>query len=181
MTDERPTRDEFPGERRKLSMPPTSSRRAFFRKTGWAMFWSTLGIWTMGAMRFFFPRVLFEPSSVFKASFPQEYSVGKVSTKYQESHNVWIVRDKGGFYALLAVCTHLGCAPVWLEGEGKFKCPCHGSGFTKDGINYEGPAPRPLERVKISLAEDGQLLIDKSVKFRYERGEWDRPDAFLST
>ena len=40
-----------------------------------------------------------------------------------------------------AVCTHLGCTPNWLEAEQKFKCPCHGSGFYKDGINFEGPAP----------------------------------------
>ena len=48
------------------------------------------------------------------------------------------------------------------ETERKFKCPCHGSGFRSSGINFEGPAPRPLERYKISLANDGQILIDKT-------------------
>jgi cytochrome b6-f complex iron-sulfur subunit len=68
---------------------------------------------------------------------------------------------------------------VWSESENKFKCPCHGSGFTKEGINYEGPAPRPLERLRITLAEDGQLEIESEMKFRYERGEWDKPGSFL--
>jgi len=36
-----------------------------------------------------------------------------------------------------------------------------------------------LERFRIALAEDGQLLVDKSVVYRYERGDWDRPGAFL--
>ncbi|MFQ5824245.1 MAG: ubiquinol-cytochrome c reductase iron-sulfur subunit, partial [bacterium] len=78
-----------------------------------------------------------------------------------------------------AQCTHLGCTPRWLEAENKYKCPCHGSGFTREGVNFEGPAPRPLERVRITLAEDGQLLIDKSIKFREEKEEWGRPDSFL--
>ena len=79
------------------------------------------------------------------------------------------------------VGTHLGCTPNWLGGENKFKCPCHGSGFYKTGINFEGPAPRPLERYRISLAEDGQILIDKSKKFQQEKGEWNNPESFLST
>ena len=78
-----------------------------------------------------------------------------------------------------AICTHLGCTPNWLPEEQKFKCPCHGSGYYKSGINFEGPTPRPLERVAISLASDGQILVDKSVTFRYEKGEWSDPRSFL--
>jgi cytochrome b6-f complex iron-sulfur subunit len=48
------------------------------------------------------------------------------------------------------------------------------------GINFEGPAPRPLERYAISLADDGQILIDKSIKFQQEKGEWSKPGAILS-
>ena len=84
-----------------------------------------------------------------------------------------------GFYALLVTCTHLGCTPNYLSAEAKFKCPCHGSGFRETGINFEGPAPRPLERARIVLAEDGQILIDKSQKFQEELGQWTDPAAFL--
>ncbi|MCB0418216.1 MAG: hypothetical protein KDD39_11225, partial [Bdellovibrionales bacterium] len=59
------------------------------------------------------------------------------------------------------------------------KCPCHGSGFYKTGINFEGPAPRPLERFKIGLSEDGQIFVDKNKKYQQEKGEWDDPDSFL--
>jgi cytochrome b6-f complex iron-sulfur subunit len=92
---------------------------------------------------------------------------------------VWIIREADGFYALFAKCTHLGCTPRWLKVEEKFKCPCHGSGFRKSGINFEGPAPRPLERYRMALADDGQLVVDMGVSYRFERGDWGKPGAFL--
>jgi len=144
----------------------------------WAAFIASvlamLGTW----LRYFYPRVLFEPPQTFKAGFPTDYGLG-VDERWKNKHRVWIVRDEGGFYAIYAQCTHLGCTPNWLAMEQKFKCPCHGSGFYMSGINFEGPAPRPLERCKIWLAEDGQIAIDKSIRFRYEKGEWSKPEAYL--
>jgi cytochrome b6-f complex iron-sulfur subunit len=66
-----------------------------------------------------------------------------------------------------------------LNTEKKYKCPCHGSGFTKDGTNFEGPAPRPLEHLKITLDPEGMIEIDKSKKFLYEKGEWGKPGSKL--
>jgi cytochrome b6-f complex iron-sulfur subunit len=158
---------------------PEVTRRALFKKVGWAGF-NAYMLFLAGCFgRFFFPRVLFEPSPRFKAGYPHEYTIGEVSTKYKDTNRVWIVREATGFYAIYARCTHLGCTPMWLEGEQKFKCPCHGSGFTKEAINYEGPAPRPMERCYVTLADDGQLLIDASIRFRYEEGQWDLPNAYL--
>ncbi len=135
-----------------------------------------LGAWG----RFLFPNVIYEPPQEFKAGFPNEYAVDAVDTRFKASHGVWIVRETKGFYVLSTVCTHLGCTPNWLSAEEKFKCPCHGSGFVKTGVNVEGPAPRPLERFKVTLAPDGQLLIDKNKKFQEEKGQWIMPEAFLS-
>jgi len=126
-----------------------------------------------------FPNVLFEPPPTFKAGFPDEIQIGQVDERFKQKFAVWLVRDNNGIYALSTVCTHLGCTPNWLEAEQKFKCPCHGSGYYKSGINFEGPTPRPLERYAISLADDGQILVDKSRKFQYEKGEWDNPASFL--
>ncbi len=155
------------------------NRRSFLTLTGWLGFLGFIFTSIIGAIRYMFPRVLYEPPTAFKAGYPDEYTVGEVSERFKDSQRVWIVREEDGFYALLAVCTHLGCTPRWLSGENKFKCPCHGSGFRKSGINFEGPAPRPLERVKITLAEDGQILIDKGITYRYEKGEWGKPGSFL--
>ncbi len=87
------------------------------------------------------------------------------------------MRNAEGFYAIYAKCTHLGCTPRWLAAEDKFKCPCHGSGYYKDGVNFEGPAPRPMDRVRITRAEDGQIVVDTSVKYQF--GTWEKPGAFL--
>lgn len=155
------------------------SRRDFFGRLSWGGFVAFSGITLLGFVRSAFPRVLFTPPSTFKAGLPSDYTIGEVSEKYKQEHRVWIVREPDGFYALFAKCTHLGCTPRWLKVEEKFKCPCHGSGFRKTGVNFEGPAPRPLERYRIALADDGQLLVDMSVVYRYEKGEWDKPGAFL--
>ncbi len=42
-------------------------------------------------------------------------------------------------FVISAICTHLGCTPDWKPSENKFKCPCHGSGYDPEGINFEGP------------------------------------------
>jgi cytochrome b6-f complex iron-sulfur subunit len=155
------------------------SRRSFFSLAGWAGFLGSIGVLLLGFTRFMFPRVLFEPSPIFKAGFPEDYTIGKVSNKWKQDQRVWIYRDSEALYAIFARCTHLGCTPNWLASEGKFKCPCHGSGFTIEGIHFEGPAPRPLERLKIGIASDGQIVIDKSKKYRQEKGEWGKPGSFL--
>lgn len=155
------------------------SRRSILSLAGWLAFFGFIATSTIGALRFMFPRVLFEPPTKFKAGFPQDYVVGEVSEKYKDEKRVWIIREKDGFYAVIAICTHLGCTPRWLPSDNKFKCPCHGSGFYKSAINFEGPAPRPLERAYIGLADDGQIEVDRSIKFLYEKGEWGKPGSFL--
>lgn len=131
----------------------------------------------LGTVRFLFPNVLSEPPSKFKVGTPDLYEEGKVEERFKDM-NAWIVRNNGIIYALSTTCTHLGCTPNWLEREQKFKCPCHGSGFMISGINFEGPAPRPLERWAIAPGEDGQLVVDKSRKFQKELGQWDNPDSY---
>jgi cytochrome b6-f complex iron-sulfur subunit len=158
------------------------SRRSFMRfalPVGWVAFSAACTSSLVATARFMFPNVLFEPPQSFKAGFPGEYNVGEVDVRWKDAFGVWVVREADGFYALIAVCTHLGCSPNWLPAENKFKCPCHGSGFYRTGVNFEGPAPRPLERARIVLSDDGQILIDKSVKFQEEKGEWTKPEAFL--
>ena len=155
------------------------SRRDFMGRLSWAGFLAFTGMGLLAFVRSAFPRVLFVPPSSFKAGLPSDYTVGEVSERFKKEHRVWIIREPDGFYALFAKCTHLGCTPRWLKIEEKFKCPCHGSGFRKTGINFEGPAPRPLERYRMTIADDGQLVVDMSVKYRFEKGDWNKPGAFL--
>src|SRR5262245_5477354 len=156
------------------------SRRGFFSWLGiaWLAFTGASAISLAQLGRFMFPGIVVEPPLSFKAGFPQDYGPG-VDERWKEKYGVWIVRDEGQMYALIAICTHLGCPPNWLPAEEKFKCPCHGSGYYISGVNFEGPTPRPLERAAISIAEDGQILVDKGRVFQYEKGQWTDPAAFL--
>jgi cytochrome b6-f complex iron-sulfur subunit len=146
----------------------------------WATFIAGCSQALLGAVRFLYPNVLQEPPTLFKIGGPDKFEEGNVYEQWKNEFGVWIVKQNGQLYAIRTVCTHLGCTPNWLEGEQKFKCPCHGSGFRKTGINFEGPAPRPLERFVIRLSDDGQVEIDKSRKLQQELGQWTKENgAFI--
>ncbi len=53
----------------------------------------------------------------------------------------------GKVCAVSAVCTHLGGILHWNDAEKSWDCPLHGSRFTPEGQNLEGPASRPLSKV----------------------------------
>src|SRR5262245_44260365 len=163
---------------------PLLTRRAWIG-LAWGAFSAATAAALAASGRFMFPNVLNEPPQQFKAGFPNDYAPG-VDERWKEKYGVWIIRTPAdgvakpdGFYVLLTTCTNLGCTPNYLPAEAKFKCPCHGSGFRLTGINFEGPAPRPLERARVVLADDGQILVDKARKFQYELGQWSDPEAFL--
>ncbi len=144
---------------------------------GWITFTVAVSAITGLCVRFLFPNVLFEKPSAFRAGSPTEFNLG-VDERFKDSQSVWIVRFPEGIFALSTVCTHLGCTPNWLPGEGKFKCPCHGSGYRPTGLNFEGPAPRPLERFAISVDDTGTIIVDKSKAIRYQT-QWNDPEFFL--
>jgi cytochrome b6-f complex iron-sulfur subunit len=160
----------------------TVTRKGFISwlTVAWLGFAAAVGGFVTTMARFMFPNVLFEPPSYFKAGFPADYQAGEVDERWKEKFQIWIVKTPEIMYALITVCTHLGCIPNWLPAQNKFKCPCHGSGYYRSGINFEGPTPRPLERAAISISpDDGQIFVDKSRKFLYEKGQWGDPAAFI--
>ena len=90
---------------------------------------------------------------------------------------------EGGIFSFAASWGQNNFLPNFLD-EKRFQLVDNftyyaGDHTLKTGINVEGPAPRPLERYKVTMAEDGQLLIDKNVKFQEEKGEWENPDSYI--
>jgi cytochrome b6-f complex iron-sulfur subunit len=130
----------------------------------------TLGVNLLMFLRFFFPRVLYEPNTRFKIGYPSDFGYG-VDTKFQSQHRIWVVRNSEGIFVISAICTHLGCTPDWKASENKFKCPCHGSGYDAEGINFEGPAPRPMDRAHVELDPEGQIVVDLSHVYSWPKGE----------
>ncbi len=161
---------------------PDMTRRGFFSwaAVAWVGFTVAIGGCVTAMGRFMFPNVLFEPPTTFKVGRPEDFQSGVVDTRFVDKYGVWVVNDQGRIYALIAICTHLGCPPAWLDTQNKFKCPCHGSGYYKSGINFEGPTPRPLERARISVSpDDGQIVVDKAQKYQYELGQWEDSNSFI--
>jgi len=132
-------------------------------------------------LRFFFPRALYEPKTQFRIGYPSDFGFG-VDTKFQNQYRIWVVRNTEGIFVISAICTHLGCTPDWKASENKFKCPCHGSGYDPEGVNFEGPAPRPMDRAHVEIDPEGQIVVDLSRKFQWPKGErsqFNDPGAIL--
>jgi cytochrome b6-f complex iron-sulfur subunit len=140
------------------------------RRLAWSAVAAFLVAWFLAFFRFFLPRTLFEPATSFKIGYPEEYGLG-VDTKFQQKYRIWVDRTPDRIFVIYARCTHLGCTPDWKPSENKFKCPCHGSGYDSEGVNFEGPAPRPMDRAKVEIAPDGQILVDVSKLYQWPKGQ----------
>jgi cytochrome b6-f complex iron-sulfur subunit len=152
--------------------PPINKLR---RRIVWGSIFSFLAVDFFMFLRFFLARTVFEPSSIFRIGFPGDYSLG-VDTKWQQQHRVWVVKNSERLFVIYAKCTHLGCTPDWKSSENKFKCPCHGSGYDSEGINFEGPAPRPMDRAHVKLDPEGQIVVDTNRLYDWPKGGTKRFD-----
>jgi cytochrome b6-f complex iron-sulfur subunit len=165
------------------------SRRSFLAIVGWVGFTGASAIALYQSLKFVYPNATYEDPPAFKADAPSTYAVG--STTVLIDKRVVINHDPNGLYAISLICTHLGCTPRYFEDVTSdlvaagtsiskdpdtgqvatkanpalkgFKCPCHGSRYFRDAINFFGPAPRPMDRVHLEVAPDGKLLVDRSV------------------
>lgn len=138
------------------------------RRVVWIAIAGAMVSYFLWFVRFFLPRAIFEPSTVFRIGFPSDYGIG-VDTKFQQQYRVWVVRNAERLFVIYARCTHLGCTPDWKPSENKFKCPCHGSGYDSEGVNFEGPAPRPMDRAHVEVDPEGQVIVDTSRLYSWER------------
>jgi cytochrome b6-f complex iron-sulfur subunit len=158
--------------------PPVNKMR---RRIVWATVAGALTTFFLMFVRFFLPRSILEPSSVFRIGPPGDYAIG-VDTKWQQQYRIWVTRTSDRLFVIYARCTHLGCTPDWKASENKFKCPCHGSGYDSEGINFEGPAPRPMDRAKVALDAEGQIVVDTATLFEWPKGgtnHFDDDGAFI--
>lgn len=142
--------------------PENTSRRGFLQRAAGVLLTGAFVAQAVALLRALWPEVLYEPARRFKVGGPKEFADG---LSYIEARRLFVWRRGNDFYAMSAVCTHLGCtvkpAPGATPGSSEFHCPCHGSRYRADGTNYAGPAPRPLDRYRLEIApDDGQILVD---------------------
>jgi len=146
------------------------------------MIYGYLGINLLMFLRFFFPRALYEPNTIFNIGYPADFEIG-IDQRFLMTNRAWVVREPDRIFVIFARCTHLGCTPEWKPAENKFKCPCHGSGYDSEGVNFEGPAPRPMDRAKVNLDPTGKIVVDTSKLFmddpRAGVNQFNDPGAYL--
>lgn len=150
-----------------MDKPSNKSRRRFLKDLGFYAFLSAVVAQFAAFIRFLMPDALKKPPHRIKIGAPQQFPQGAT---FIRSASLFVVRRQNEFYAISAICTHLGCTVNKERGHEKeksldenfeFDCPCHGSQYDDEGRNISGPAPRPLQRFKLHLADDdGQLLVD---------------------
>ena len=158
--------------------PPVNKMR---RRIVWASVVGFLTTSFLMFLRFFLPRSILEPSSTFRVGFPADYALG-VDTKWQQQYRIWVDKTSDRIFVIYARCTHLGCTPDWKASENKFKCPCHGSGYDSEAINFEGPAPRPMDRAHVELDAEGQIVVDIARLYKWPKGEkneFNDPGAYI--
>ena len=153
------------------------------RRLVWSGVAAFLMAWFIAFFRFFLPRTLFEPTTVFKIGTKADYGLG-IDEKWLQKYRIWVDRTPDRLFVIYARCTHLGCTPDWKAAENKFKCPCHGSGYDNEGVNFEGPAPRPMDRAHIEEGPDGQIQVNTAILYSWPKGQpsqFNDPGAFLPT
>jgi Rieske Fe-S protein len=133
-----------------------SRRRALGLIGGGALAIAGIGT-AVAAVKYLDPPVFFEEDTRIAVGRPEEIAPGTVLVLPKQ--RVYVVRTEAGFYALSSVCTHLGCMTRYDKDAAQIACPCHGSRFHVDGSVKQGPAPRPLPRLHMSL-ERGLVVVD---------------------
>ncbi len=159
--------------------PPDKNRRRIV----WGLLGGYLGINFLMFLRFFFPRVLYEPNTNVNIGYPTAFQQG-VNQEFLQSNRLWVVLEPGRLFVIFARCTHLGCTPDWLPQQNMFHCPCHGSEYDPEGVNFAGPAPRPMDRCQVKLMADGTVQVDSSHLYmqdpRSGLNQFNDPHAYVS-
>ncbi len=136
------------------SLRPTSRRRFLQWLIGGALGLSALAV-ARATGRFLTPPLTGEQPQPVTVPNPALAVGGRL---YVAEARAYLLRDSGGYFALSAVCTHLGC--LVDERNPGFQCPCHDSRYDDQGRNLTGPAPRPLDHLAIAWTHEGDLVID---------------------
>ncbi|MCK6460285.1 MAG: ubiquinol-cytochrome c reductase iron-sulfur subunit [Planctomycetes bacterium] len=138
------------------------ARRALIARLGVGLAGAAMAMPMLMSGRSLVPNALYEAPRKVKVGPPEHFADGPTFLKEER---VFVFREGKVFHCLSAVCTHLGCTVQLMRKERtqeiEFHCPCHGSRYRGDGTNYAGPAPRPLDYLRLELApDDAQLVVD---------------------
>ena len=150
------------------------------RRTVQALIVGFLGTNLLMFLRFFFPRTLFEPKTVFRIGYPSDFGYG-VDTKFQK-RRIWVVRDAEGIFVVYARCTHLGCTPGLEAQREQVQVSLPRKRLRQQGNQFRRSGSPSPDRAKVELDAEGQIVVDTSVLYEWPKGmpsEFDEQGAIL--
>ncbi len=147
-----------PGKERSRFDPEPVPRRDFLGLAALGTTAVTLLFSIFGMLKLPKAAVSSSPAKKFNVALPDGLADGEPFIP--PGRNVAVFRDAEGVYAISTVCTHLGC--IVKSGADGFDCPCHGSGFTKDGTVRKGPAPKALPWLKVAVSGAGYVVDEEN-------------------
>lgn len=158
------------------AMDTDVARRTFIR----ASFWGGLGMSLLGSvglfLDFLYPRNVRGFGAPIPAGNVKDFVKGADPKAFSEGQ-FWMAHldpaesrpgGSGGGEGLIALwrkCPHLGCTVPWISGfdyegdKGWYRCPCHGSTYTRAGVRVFGPAPRSMDTMKIEIDGAGNITV----------------------
>jgi cytochrome b6-f complex iron-sulfur subunit len=162
------TTQQSTGESLVRTVESRLSRRTFLRLS----LLGTIGLLVLEALAGFFafytPRKFGVFGSKVTLGDPKSFAIASITTFVEAK--LFLSHVPEGFLAMYWKCPHLGCTVQWHPEEpsednlakmGRFHCPCHGSIYNRYGQIISGPAPRPLDLFKLTVA-NGKLVADTS-------------------
>lgn len=160
-----------------VRVPPDASRRRFILGS----FWTGLGVSLAGGIGllgdFIYPRNVSGFGGPVAAGKVQDLPPGGDPVVFGNGQVFLANLDPdetraggaGGGQGLLALwwkCPHLGCTVPWRstfnfggDDGGWYRCPCHGSTYTKAGVRVFGPAPRSMDTMAVEVDDAGNITV----------------------
>jgi cytochrome b6-f complex iron-sulfur subunit len=146
------------GEKKSRFDPEPMPRRDFLGLAALGSMAAAMLLSLFGMLKLPKAAVTASPSKKFNVALPENLAAGEAFVP--PGRNVAVFRDEEGVHAISTVCTHLGC--IVKANPNGFECPCHGSGFQKDGAVVKGPAPKPLPWLKVTKSGSGYTIDEES-------------------
>jgi cytochrome b6-f complex iron-sulfur subunit len=115
------------------------------------------------------------PTGPFDAGAVTEYTSPGVVDRFAKAEKIFLVTEGNHLYAPTAICTHRHCTIKVQEDH--YKCPCHGSKFSREGKRLSGRARRSLPRFAIHVNEQGHVIVNRSESF--EEKQWGDARSFV--
>jgi Rieske Fe-S protein len=147
-----------PTEKRSRFDPEPIPRRDFLGMAALGSMVAAFALSIFGMLKLPKAAVSSSPAKKFNVTLPD--TLADDEAFIPPGRNVAVFRDAQGVYAISTICTHLGC--IVKTSAAGFDCPCHGSGFQKDGTVRKGPAPKPLPWLKVSVAGAVMTIDEES-------------------